>query len=101
MVWLNAMFGVLINAAPLYGTLVPGWSAITIVVLYWFESAPVALAATVRARRDAEMGGRLRRPHRATQRRRRNHEGRFRERDAKEARERAVEDEKPIDVAPA
>jgi len=48
MVWLNALFVVLVNAVPLYGALVLGWSAITIVVLYWFESVLVALATIVR-----------------------------------------------------
>jgi len=48
MVWLNALFVLAINAVPLYGALVLGWSAITIVVLYWFESVLVAIATIIR-----------------------------------------------------
>lgn len=48
MVWVNALFVVLINAVPLYGALVLGWSAITIVVLYWFESVLITVATIVR-----------------------------------------------------
>jgi hypothetical protein len=48
MAWLNALFVLAVNAVPLYGALVLGWSAITIVVLYWFESVLVIAATIIR-----------------------------------------------------
>jgi len=48
MKWLNALFVLAVNAVPLYGALVLGWSAITIVVLYWFESVLVTATTIVR-----------------------------------------------------
>ena len=36
--WLNLLFVLLINAVPLYGVKELGWSASTVVVLYWFEN---------------------------------------------------------------
>jgi hypothetical protein len=36
--WLNLLFVLLVNAVPLYGVKQLGWSASTVVVLYWFEN---------------------------------------------------------------
>jgi hypothetical protein len=36
--WLNLLFVLLVNAVPLYGVFELGWSASTVVVLYWFEN---------------------------------------------------------------
>ena len=36
--WLNLLFVLLVNAVPLYGVKELGWSASTVVVLYWFEN---------------------------------------------------------------
>jgi hypothetical protein len=36
--WLNLLFVLLVNAVPLYGVFKLGWSASTVVVLYWFEN---------------------------------------------------------------
>jgi len=46
--WLNLLFVLLVNAVPLYGVLEEGWSASTVVVLYWFENLAVAFFTCAR-----------------------------------------------------
>jgi len=48
MAWINALFALLVNAVPLYGVKFLGWSATTIVVLYWFENLLTAIFTCVR-----------------------------------------------------
>lgn len=36
--WLNLLFVLLVNAVPVYGVFELGWSASTVVVLFWFEN---------------------------------------------------------------
>lgn len=36
--WLNLLFVLVLNAVPLYGVMGLGWSASTVVMLYWFEN---------------------------------------------------------------
>ena len=40
--WVNLLFVLAINAVPLYGVWYKGWSASTVVVLYWFENLMIA-----------------------------------------------------------
>ena len=40
--WINLLFVLLVNAVPLYGVKQLGWSASTVVVLYWFENLLIA-----------------------------------------------------------
>jgi len=46
--WLNLVFVLLINAVPVYGVLVVGWSATTVLVLYWLENLLTAVATCLR-----------------------------------------------------
>jgi uncharacterized protein DUF6498 len=45
---LRVLFALLINAVPVYGVLVEGWSAATILVLYWIENLLTAVATCLR-----------------------------------------------------
>ena len=45
---LRVLFALLINAVPVYGVLVEGWSATTILVLYWIENLLTAAATCLR-----------------------------------------------------
>jgi len=45
---LGLLFALLLNAIPLYGVKVHGWSASTVVVLYWFENLAVAVFTCLR-----------------------------------------------------
>ena len=45
---LRVLFALLINAVPVYGVLVEGWSATTILVLYWMENLLTAVATCLR-----------------------------------------------------
>jgi hypothetical protein len=45
---LRFLFALLVNAVPLYGVLVEGWSAATILVLYWIENLLTAVATCLR-----------------------------------------------------
>ena len=44
----NLLFALLVNAIPLYGVRYLGWSASTVVVLYWFENLAVAVFTCAR-----------------------------------------------------
>ena len=46
--WLNLLFVLLVNAVPLYGVRQLGWSASTVVVLYWFENLLLAFFTCAR-----------------------------------------------------
>ena len=46
--WLNLLFVLLVNAVPLYGVKQLGWSASTVVVLYWFENLMIAFFTCAR-----------------------------------------------------
>src|SRR5215472_5440562 len=46
--WLNLLFVLLVNAVPLYGVKQLGWSASTVVVLYWFENLLIACFTCLR-----------------------------------------------------
>src|SRR5258708_21491936 len=46
--WLNLLFVLLVNAIPLYGVKFHGWSALTVVVLYWFENLLIAVFTCAR-----------------------------------------------------
>ena len=46
--WLNLLFALLVNAIPLYGVKFHGWSALTVVVLYWFENLLIAVFTCAR-----------------------------------------------------
>jgi hypothetical protein len=46
--WLNLLFVLLVNAVPLYGVKQLGWSASTVVVLYWFENLLIAFFTCAR-----------------------------------------------------
>src|SRR5437899_7172224 len=46
--WLNLLFVLLVNAIPLYGVKVLGWSALTVVMLYWFENLLIAVFTCAR-----------------------------------------------------
>src|SRR5215469_5039766 len=46
--WLNLLFVLLLNAVPLYGVQKLGWSASTVVVLYWFENLLIAFFTCAR-----------------------------------------------------
>ncbi len=46
--WLNLLFVLLANAVPLYGIQLLGWSATTVLVLYWFENLLVAVFTCIR-----------------------------------------------------
>jgi len=46
--WLNLLFVLLVNAVPLYGVFELGWSASTVVVLYWFENLAIAFFTCAR-----------------------------------------------------
>jgi hypothetical protein len=46
--WLNLLFVLLVNAVPLYGVKELGWSASTVVVLYWFENLLIAFFTCAR-----------------------------------------------------
>jgi hypothetical protein len=45
---LNFLFALLVNAVPMYGVLIEGWSAATILVLYWVENLLTAVATCLR-----------------------------------------------------
>jgi len=45
---LRFLFALLVNAVPIYGVLVEGWSATTILVLYWIENLLTAVATCLR-----------------------------------------------------
>ena len=45
---LRVLFALLVNAVPVYGVLVGGWSAATILVLYWIENLLTAVATCLR-----------------------------------------------------
>ena len=65
--WLNLLFVLLVNAVPLYGVRELGWSASTVVVLYWFENlltvfftcARIALHRTLTRKRGHWRAGQL------------------------------------------
>jgi hypothetical protein len=65
--WLNLLFVLLVNAIPLVGVEYYGWSASTVVVLYWFENlfiavftcARIALHRTLTRKRGHWRGGQL------------------------------------------
>jgi len=44
----NLLFALLVNAIPLYGVRYLGWSASTVVVLYWFENLLIAVFTCAR-----------------------------------------------------
>ena len=46
--WLSLLLALLVNAVPVYGVLVEGWSAATILVLYWLENLLTAVATCLR-----------------------------------------------------
>jgi hypothetical protein len=46
--WLNLLFVLLVNAVPLYGVKNLGWSASTVVVLYWAENLLIAFFTCAR-----------------------------------------------------
>lgn len=46
--WASVLFALLINAVPVYGVAVQGWSATTILVLYWIENLLTAIATCLR-----------------------------------------------------
>lgn len=46
--WLNLLFVLAVNAVPLYGVRELGWSASTVVVLYWFENLLIAVFTCAR-----------------------------------------------------
>ena len=46
--WLHVLFALLINGVPVYGVLAEGWSAATILVLYWLENLLTAVATCLR-----------------------------------------------------
>jgi len=46
--WLNLLFVLLANAVPLYGVKMLGWSATTVLVLYWFENLLIAVFTCIR-----------------------------------------------------
>jgi len=46
--WLNLLFVLAVNAVPLYGVRELGWSASTVVVLYWFENLLIAFFTCAR-----------------------------------------------------
>lgn len=46
--WLHVLFALLINAVPLYGIKVLGWSIGTVLVLYWLENLLVAVFTCAR-----------------------------------------------------
>ena len=46
--WLNMLFVLLVNAVPLYGIKVLGWSIGTVLLLYWLENLLVAVFTTAR-----------------------------------------------------
>lgn len=46
--WFSLLFVLLVNAVPLYGVRRLGWSASTVVVLYWFENLLVAFLTCAR-----------------------------------------------------
>lgn len=46
--WLNLLFVLVVNAIPLYGVRQLGWSASTVVVLYWFENLLLVLFTSAR-----------------------------------------------------
>jgi len=46
--WLNGVFVLLVNAVPLYGVKVLGWSIGTVLILYWLENLLVALFTCAR-----------------------------------------------------
>jgi len=45
---LGLLFALLLNAIPLYGVKVHGWSASVVVVLYWFENLAIAVFTCLR-----------------------------------------------------
>jgi ABC-type multidrug transport system fused ATPase/permease subunit len=46
--WLSVLFALLVNAVPVYGVLAEGWSAATILALYWLENLLTAVATCLR-----------------------------------------------------
>lgn len=47
---LDLLFVLVLNAVPLYGVYVLGWSAITVLLLYWFENLLTAVTTSIRIR---------------------------------------------------
>jgi len=48
MQWLNLLFVLLTNGVPLYGVKLLGWSATTVLVLFWFENLLTAVFTCIR-----------------------------------------------------
>ena len=46
--WLNLLFVLLTNGVPLYGVKLLGWSATTVLVLFWFENLLTAVFTCIR-----------------------------------------------------
>lgn len=46
--WRNVLFALLVNSVPVYGVLADGWSAATLLVLYWLENLLTAAATCLR-----------------------------------------------------
>jgi len=46
--WINLLFVLPANAVPLYGVKLLGWSATTVLVLYWFENLLIAAFTCIR-----------------------------------------------------